>query len=1058
MRTSGRSGFMYFTIEKAQKYIKDLARHIYEEELHLDSLKHWPKDCADAHLPEFDDSAWKEFQVGGSWGGRDEVHWFRTTVTIPAAWQGQKTALYLVVGSGDQGGLRGAESLAFVNGEPVQGIDANHPELLLRPEWVEAGQIKLAIKAWSGMQNELRWFRKAALVRINEDAEDFYFRAATVLAAIKVLPETDLNRVNLINALNKAINATDFRRPGSPEFYGSIAQANAGLKADLAALQEEAGKAPTIVAVGHSHIDVAWLWRLKHTREKSSRTFSTVDHLMEQYPEYQFLQSQPQLYDYIKEDYPEIYAKIKERVKDGRWELTGGMWVEADCNVTSGESLVRQFLLGQKFMEEEFGVRSRILWLPDVFGYSWALPQIIKKSGHEYFMTTKISWSQYNRPPYDTFMWRGIDGTEVLTHFITTTETPEPKFYTYNGVLNPQSAVYSWQHYQQKEINDELLFAFGYGDGGGGPTKEMIETGRRMQEIPGLPKVVFGKAEPFFARLAERVKGNPRLPLVDGELYLEYHRGTYTSQARTKRNNRLSEIMLHDVEFFNAFAMHKLEGYAYPQDEINRNCKTVLRNQFHDILPGSSITEVYQDSEAEYAQVLTSSEGHLRDALTALAAKVDLDGEKLVVFNSLSWARGGAVRLPWDDRLAGKAFIDDSGTALDCRVLETASDKILEVEVPEIPSLGYKAFRIVEKAAAKEGPTNPAESVRIDGNTIESPYYRIVLNKAGQITSLFDKEAGREVVPAGMAANVIEAFEDKPMNFDAWDIDIYYLEKPYAVQYPAQWEVLESGPSRVVLAFEWQFLQSTIKQQMIVYANRRRIDFKTEVDWHEHQVLLKAAFPVAVRSTKATYEIQFGNVERPTHWNTSWDYAKFETVAHKWVDLSQRDYGVSLLNDCKYGHDVKDNVIRITLLKSGIEPDPNADQGHHEFTYSLLPHAGDWYAADTAREAYELNYPLRAAYADAPGGSLPSAESFIKVHGESAILETVKKSEADSSLILRFYEFGNRTCPVEVELSSEITSVHECNLLEEVEAPVPFSERKFAFELKPYEIRTFKID
>lgn len=1049
---------MYFTIEKAQKYLDHLAHHIYEEQLDLESFKHWPEDCPGAHSPEFDDSAWSEFKIGGSWGGRDQVHWFRRKVAIPPAWQGKKVALYLVVGSSSPGGLRGCEALAYINGQPVQGLSINHWEVLLKPEWVEAGEIHVAIKAWSGMQDDLRWFTKAALVRINEQAEDFYYRASTVLSAIEALPGSDLNRVKLINVLNHAINATDFRRPGSPEFYASIAKANDMLKTALAELKGEAGKEPTIVAVGHSHIDVAWLWQLKHTREKASRTFSTVNHLMEQYPDYQFLQSQPQLYEYIKEDYPEIYEKIKENIKAGRWEVTGGMWVEADCNVSSGESLVRQFLMGQKFMEEEFGIRSRILWLPDVFGYAWALPQIIKKTGHDYFMTTKISWNQFNRPPYDTFIWRGIDGTEVLTHFITTTHTPEPKYYTYNGILGPQAAVYSWQHYQQKDINDELLFAFGYGDGGGGPTKEMIETGLRMQEIPGIPEVKFGKAEPFFQRLAERVKDNPRLPVIDGELYLEYHRGTYTSQGRTKRNNRLSEIMLHDVEFVNALAMHKVPGHQYPQDEINENWKTVLRNQFHDILPGSSIAEVYQDSNAEYAQVLNSSAGHLRDALTALAAQMDLDGEKLVVFNSLSWDRGGTVVLPWNDKLAGKVFVDDSGTALESRVLEGAEGKVVEVEVPAIPCLGYKAFKIVdETAASKQAQAKPEDAVRMTGSTIESPYYRIVLNELGQITSLFDKQANREVIPAGKAANVLQAFEDKPMNYDAWDIDIYYQEKPYDVQHPVKWEVLENGPYRVVVEFEWKFLQSTIKQQMIVYANRRRIDFKTEIDWNEHQVLLKAAFPVAVRTTKATYEIQFGNVERPTHWNTSWDYAKFETVAHKWVDLSQRDYGVSLLNDCKYGHDIKDNVIRITLLKSGIYPDPNADQGHHEFTYSLLPHAGDWYAADTVREAYELNYPLRAVYADTPAGKLASADSFIKVNGESVILETVKKAEDDSSLILRFYEFGNRTCPVEVELNTNFTSVHECNLLEEAETPVTFTGRKFTFEIKPYEIKTFKV-
>lgn len=1047
---------MYFTVEKAQKYIGDLRRYVYEERINLETLKHLPQDEPGVHAPEYDDSNWSDFAVGSSWGGRDQIHWFRKKVTIPQSWKGQKVALYLAVGAGQEGGLRGSESLAYINGMPVQGLDANHAEILLTEEWIEAGEIQLAIKAFSGLQNELRWFYRAELVRINPEAEDFFFRTATMLDTIKVLPENDFDRTNLVNLLNAAINATDFRLPGSEEFYASIKKANAELKEGLLEAKAKSGKKATITAVGHSHIDVAWLWQLKHTREKSSRTFSTVNKLMEQYPEYQFIQSQPQLYEYIKNDYPEIYAKIKENIKAGKWEVSGGMWVEADCNVPSGESLVRQFLIGQKFMEEEFGIRSNVLWLPDVFGYSWALPQIIRKTGHKYFMTTKISWSQYNRPTYDTFMWRGIDGTEVLTHFITTTESPKPQFYTYNGMLNPQSAIRSWEHYQQKDINDELLLAYGWGDGGGGPTKEMIETGKRMQEIPGLPEIKFGKAEPFFERLGKKVEGNPRLPLVDGELYLEYHRGTYTSQAQTKKNNRMSEILLHDVEFFNALAMNRVQGHSYPQQEINENWKILLRNQFHDILPGSSIAEVYEDADEEFAQLFASGSKQLQTALDAVASRVVMDGEKVVVFNSLSWERNGTAILPWNDNLIGKVFVDDNGMELRSRIVETQAGRVVEIDVPEIPSFGYKAFSVKEASESISKPSTD-KTVRLDGQTIESPHYRIVLNELGQITSLFDKDADREVVPEGMAANVIEAFEDRPMNFDAWDIDIYYREKPYAVQHPTKWEVVENGPDRVVIGFEWPFLNSTIKQQMIVYADHRRIDFKTEIDWQEHQVLLKAAFPVDVRSTKATYEIQFGNVERPTHWNTSWDYAKFETVAHKWVDLSQRDYGVSLLNDCKYGHDIKDNVMRLTLLKSGIEPDLNADVGHHEFTYSLLPHSGDWYEAKTTQAAYELNYPLRAVYADTPAGPLANTESFIKVSCESVILDTVKKSEDDSSLVLRFYEFGNRTDTVEVELTQEIAEVLECNLMEEEDQVVTSSGRKFTFEINPFEIKTFKI-
>ncbi len=1043
---------MYFTVDKARKYISDLRHYIFAATLPIETFRHSPRDVAGAHRRDFDDSAWAEFKTGSLWGGPDQIHWFRAMVEIPAEWRSENLALLLTPGSGQEGGLAGSETLAFIDGAPVQGLDANHHQIHLLPEWAEKGEVQVALKAYSGLRSMHQRFKTAALVKINEAAEDFYFRALACLETIQILPEGDFDRENLLLFLNGAINSIDFRKPGSEQFYQSVAGANENLRAELADYKPAKENQPKITAVGHSHIDVAWLWRLIQTREKSSRTFSTVNHLMRQYPEYQFVQSQPQLYDYIKEDYPEIYEQIKARVAAGRWEVTGGMWVEADCNIPSGESLVRQFLFGTRFMKEEFGVTCSVLWLPDVFGYSWALPQIILKSGLQYFMTTKISWSQYNRPTYDTFKWRGIDGSEVLSHFITTTESEKPMFYTYNGTLNPASAVRSWQHYQQKDINDELLLAYGWGDGGGGPTKEMIEMGKKMQEMPGIPRVEFGKAEPYFKRLAAKVAENPKLPVVDGELYLEYHRGTYTSQAQIKRANRKGEIALHDLEFLHSLALNTISGHSYPQAEINENWKILLRNQFHDILPGSSIKEVYEDAEQEFSLFFNSAKRLQGKVLQSLAEKTAPAGEKLVVFNSLSWARGGTVTLPWQEGLAGRAFYTEEGEKLAAKRTENGS---IEITVPKIPALGYRAFQMRQDDGLK--PPQPAAGVSIEGRLIQSKYYKIEFNELGLITSLYDKQAKREVIPKGRVANELQFFEDRPLNFDAWDIDIYYREKQYPVDELSKWEVLEKGPDRVVVALQWKFMQSTIDQKIYVYADRRTIDFVTEVDWRQSQILLKTAFPIDVRATKAAYEIQFGNVERPTHWNTSWDYAKFETVAHKWVDLSERGYGASLLNDCKYGHDIKDNVIRLTLIKSGIDPDPKADQGPHSFTYSLLPHEGDWYEAKTTQAAYELNYPLSAVFVDSEAGHLPPQGQLLEVEAASTVLETVKKAEDGSELILRFYEFGNRRDNVKVTLANEPAGVVECNLMEEDLKPHPFREKEFTFSLKPYEIRTFKI-
>lgn len=1043
---------MFYIKEKAKRYIDDLKQYIYISKIPIKEFKFHQGDIPEACEVDFNDKNWNTINVGDSWGGKDVTAWFKTQVLLPEGWSKEKIALDLIIGDG-------AESLIYINGHPVQGIDKNHHEVYLSPRWIDTnGRLNVAIKAFSGLEDGSHLFKQANLVKIDVETEDFYYRVLTILKTIGVLEEGSLDYRNLLKFLNKAINNIDFRKPGSKEFYKSIKKANTNLKKELTKYKPRKENRPIINVVGHSHIDVAWLWRLKHTREKCSRTFSTVIHLMEQYPKYQFLQSTPQLYEFIEEDYPEIFTKIKEKIKCGRWEITGGMWVEADCNVPSGESLVRQFLFGTRYMKKKFGVDCNILWLPDVFGYSWALPQIIKKSGLKYFMTTKISWSQFNRPEYDTFRWRGIDGTEILTHFITTPGEAEEPFYTYNGVLNPESVQGIWDNYHQKDINNELLLSYGWGDGGGGPTKEMIEIGNKMKELPGIPEVRFSKAEPFFKSLEEKTKDNPNFPIWDGELYLEYHRGTYTSQAQVKKNNRFSEILYHNVELFSSFTDVLIDDYKYPQKDINDNWKIILRNQFHDILPGSSIHEVYEDSAEEFEQAMSSGERILKNTLGELTKNIALDGEKLVVFNPLSWSRTGWILIPWEEGLSEKIFITEDGKKLFTKKIDSQDKKLL-IYMPEIPALGYKAFKVIKKEMKEEIIWPIRDQLIIEKDKIENKYYQIKLNKKGQIMSLYDKEFQREILPKGSKANVFQAFEDRPMSFDAWDIDIYYQEKKYIIDDLVEIEVEETGPDRGVIKFKWCFLDSVIEQRMIVHADKRRIDFETNVDWHQHQILLKVAFPANIRSTKATYEIQFGNVERPTHWNTSWDYAKFETAAQKWVDLSERDYGVSLLNNCKYGHDIKDQVMGLTLIKSGIEPDPQADQGHHSFVYSLYPHAGDWFEGQTTKEAYELNYPLLATMSNNKDkeGSLPISCSLVNIKANSVILDTIKKAEDDDSLILRFYEYGNQRNAVKIKLPLQIKNILECNLMEEEIGKIKFVGNKFEFQIKPYEIKTFKI-
>ena len=783
----------------------------------------------------------------------------------------------------------------------------------------------------------------------------------------------------------------------------------------------------------------------------------------------------------MQQDYPGLFAQVKARVAAGDWEATGGMWIEADTNITSGESLVRQFLYGQRYLRDELGVRGDILWLPDVFGYSAALPQLIVKSGMKYFLTTKISWSQFNRFPYDTFRWRGLDGTEVLTHFVTTPDIDE-RFATYNGKVSPHAIKGVWDGYQQKDVNDELINLYGWGDGGGGPTREMLESGRVLADQPGLPRVVPDVAEAFFKRVDQRT-ADQALPVWDGELYLEYHRGTYTSQAAIKRANRQAEILYHDVEWLGAMA-GLLVQHPFPAAALREAWESILLNQFHDILPGSSIGPVYVDALAEHAQIQATGRSALAGAQQALLAGLAPVGESVVVFNPLAWKRDELVELP-------------AGTVLPGAQL--AADHTLFL-ARGLPALGYDSYPLAALSTAG------AEPMTVTPRQLENRFYTLVLNERGQITSLFDKAHQRQVLPLGARANVLQAFEDRPLNFEAWDIDIYYQEKMTEVDALAEAVVEETGPLRGTLRLTWRYLDSVITQRLTLYAHSPRIDFRTEVDWHAHQVLLKAAFPVAVRATRATYEIQFGSVERPTHWNTSWDWARFEVCGHKWADLSEGDYGVALLNDCKYGYDIKDNVMRLTLIKSGIDPDPQADQGRHVFTYSLLPHAGGWREGGVVREAYALNDPAFAAIrphlssTQAPFSALaqtrplpplleegllplageggrgddvspeaqpsgegerpfvPSRFSLAGLNADHVLLETVKPAEDGDAVIFRVYEYQQRRSPaVTLTFGRPIARAAECTLMEDGESPVDHDAFSLRFAIAPFEIKTFKV-
>lgn len=1041
-------------MEKIRKQLVDVRRSIHRESYDISHFKFHEGDIEGAHRVDFDDKTWTDFQTGGIWGGYDVTAWFRAKVCIPAHFKDKKVHLRFLAGPRDGGGST-AECLLYVNGKPLQGIDVWHEEAYLPPQMMEDDSIAIAIKAWSGVLDvpDRRRFKEAKIIWIDEEAEKFYYLADTILKSVELMDKNDLKGITLLKTLDNAYNMIDFLEFRSDEYYESLERAYDYLNGEIEGLKGTDILKPTIVALGHSHIDMAWLWRLKDTREKASRTFSTVLHLMDQYPEYRYIHSSPQLYKFLKEDYPEIFKKVRERIIGGEWEITGGMWVESDTNIPSGESLVRQFLFGRRFIKEEFGQDTNVVWLPDVFGYSGSLPQIMKKSGMKYFLTSKISWNQYNRFPYDTFMWKGIDGSQVLTYFITTPEGGDWQ-YTYNGSMEPNEIKGAWENYQQKDLNHELLYVFGWGDGGGGPTTEMLECARAMEDLPGMPKVEIGKAEDFFTRLDDRIEDKD-IPIWDGELYLELHRGTYTSQAFIKRANRKSEALYHCAELFSSLACILNCQDIYPKSDLNRGWEKILLNQFHDILPGSSIRQVYEDCIEDYREIEALGQRALASAKDSISSSIGTDGESVVVYNPTSMLRDDIVAIPWFTDAERKQFVDIDGSLMPKQIIEAKGQRQILTYVENVPSLGYKVLRIIDEANCPHS----GETLKISKNLMQNKYYKIQLNSKGQIVSLYDRISHRDIVTRGERANVFQVFEDRPINFDAWDIDEFYKYKMREIQELIEIEVEEEGPIRGVLRLKWRFYDSIIEQRITIYSESPRIDFKTNIDWQQRQVLLKVAFPVDIRSTRATYDIQFGSIERPTHSNTSWDMAKFEVVGHKWADLSEGNYGVALLNDCKYGYDVRDNVIRLTLLKSPTYPDDRADQGQHVFTYSLLPHADSLQRSNVIEQSYWLNYPMTTSYIDtAQEGMLPLKAGFAYTNTDHVIIETVKQAEEENAWIIRLYECKRYTNDhVKLIFHKPIEKAVECNLMEEEDVEIDYEKNHMDFSIRPFEIKTFKV-
>ena len=954
------------------------------------------------------------------WGEGTDTHaWFKFCVEIPERFTPDQLCVRVSTDQNIGWNVDNPQFIVYVDGKMLQGLDVNHTEFFLP----SGGAHTVYLYAYTGARAQSSSLG-IELLQICRNVEKLWYDIKIPCDSVEHLDENSGEYRKILDKLNGALCLLDMYRVPSEDFYRSVDVACEYMENEfygkLCSAPREGD--PQVIGIGHTHIDCAWLWTLKQTREKVQRSFSTVVELMRQYPEYKFMSSQAFLYKNLKEESPEIYAEVKKLIAEGRWECEGAMWVEADCNLSSGESLVRQILYGKGFFKKEFGVDNRILWLPDVFGYSAALPQILKKSGVDWFVTSKISWNDTNKMPYDTFMWQGIDGTRINTYFLTAQDKKrncEPaNFTTYNGFVTPAQIAGTYDRYQQKELSDKTLITYGYGDGGGGPTAGYLETARRLSKgIPGTPAMRMGFAGEFLSQLEKKIKNNPRLPVWQGELYLEYHRGTYTSIGKNKKNNRRSESLYLDTELLCSMN-NVLLGKAFPKDTLHKGWEMILTNQFHDIIPGSSIHEVYEQCDIDYAEIKRIAEVEKYTAMNDICDNIDKK-HGYVVFNTNPTKGCGIVKMH------GKSVFVDN-----------------------VPTNGFACVNIEN--------IKDTNSITVGKKVCENSRYRIEFNVNMLLTSIYDKENGREILKPSALGNELRVYADYPDKYDAWEWNDFSMDNYITINDVSSVEEIVDG-ARAGLRLVRKHMDSTVTQTIWLYDDIDRIDFETDIDWQERHQMLKVAFPVDINASHATYEIQYGTIERPTHKNTSWDRAKFEVCGHRFADLSDGGYGVTLLNDCKYGYDIHDGVMMLSLLRSPSYPDPQADIGKMSCTYSIYPHSGRPCMSEIYSMAYDLNNPMILCEAKAEKDSLPTEFSMVKSNCKNILCEVVKQAEESDELIFRFYENSNTKTKSEICFGFDINKVELCDMMENSLEELDTHNRTVHLDFGAFEIHTLKV-
>ena len=984
---------------------------------------------------------WRRCPAGTKWGGPWKTAWFRGRFAVPKEAKGRSLFLrHRTSGPWSKTGCR--ESMVFVDGAPLGAVDREHAMALLTTSATPGKRHRVSVETYSGhdypghihldykgytFPEKCHTFDGLELVAEREDVSALVLDLQVLLDLLKILDKDSLRYGRIVAGLAKAwevVRAMPDELDES-EWRPPLADARRILKPLLAC--ENGPTTPRFGVVGHSHLDTIWLWTYEETIRKAARTFSTQLALMDKYPEFVFVQSAPCHIDMISQRYPDLVRRIKQRVKEGRWEPNGAMYVESDLMCASGEALARQFLWGQMKTREWFGYTADTAWLPDDFGFSGALPQLMKGAGVEFFCTQKIRWNDTTKFAYNTFRWQGIDGTEVLAHQIANNSgNPMPTF------LDDQ-----WRDVENKDVMDRRLLPMGYGDGGGGPTADMMEIMQRVRDLEGSPRAEFTTVSAFMRGIRDEIAD---LPAYRGEIYLEAHRGTQTAKAAIKRANRKAEIALRDAEMLATLA--SLAKAKYPTAELTELWRLVLVNDFHDAVPGTSIAEANDRIVAELEDVRERSETVSQRALERLACGATRTRSRLLVFNTLSWERTGELEIA--DARSG--MVPDGATAQWVEGPDGA--KRLAVSDIALPPLGAAILEMRKASKADKAPS----PFTVNKQSIQTPFARIRFDRAGRIASFVDLQSGRDLVEKGDHLNVFEIGEDVPYRYDVWEIDAAQQRKMAPDWRLENREIVADGPLQLRLRSAYRIGDaSSIVQDMVFHATTPRVDFETVVDWHDRRKLLRATFDFSVLSDTLRSEVQFGFVDRPTHANQPADRARFEVSQHRYSDLSETGFGVALLNDCKYSVHVDGSHIGLSLIKAGTQPDARCEEGIHRFTYAILPHDAPFSATSVVQPASEFNVAPLACPA---GEKAKPIESFVTVDAPNVIVETVKQAESDKAVVLRIYEAEKTGATARLEFHTAPREIVETNLLEEPTGKVALRGRTATIAMRPFEIKT----